>query len=199
MAQFEFLGTWNDSWNILAAILEHSEYSLVPDVKYDKPELLFVTKIDDPVKEMFLDRRNGFIWSTKFSLLPPSMNRIEGGVNVGKYYVSPTEGGPVLRLVLPACYEEGGVINLAPGMLSCPRATIKPGTNVAEKPSPAVRAGFKEVKAIIKRQLVRLKVRADIWSGQEASRLVEENRARIRGFERPGDSSGDEGSALRLP
>ena len=185
MAQFNFLGTWNDSWGILAAILAHSEYSFVPDLYYDSPEPLFLTKIDYGLKEMLLDRRNGYIWSTKFSVDTLGMLSTKEGQNAGKYSVGSTEGGPVLRLVLPPCYEQGGVINLGPGMLSCPRWTIKPGTYDAKKPSAELRAGFKEVKAILKRQLVRLKVRPDIWSGQEASRLVEEGRAKIHGFERP--------------
>ena len=186
MGQLSFLGTWSDSWGILEAIFATKEYSLVPDLYYDKPEPFFATQVDDTLKSMLLDRINGYIWSTKFALYPPWMERTEAGKNAGKYSVSETREGPCLRLVLPACYEEGGFINLAPGMLSSPRWTIKPRTNVPEKPSPELRAGFKEVKAIIKRQLVRLKVRPDIWSGQEASRLVEEGRARIHGFERPG-------------
>jgi hypothetical protein len=185
MAQFDFVGTWNDSWGILATILENSEYSLVPNLLYESPEPLFVTKIDDLVKAMLLDRGDGFLWSTKFSRFPPVMKRIEGGEAAGKYYVGLSEGGPYLRLTLPACYADEEVINLAPGHLYYPKWTTRPGTHIAIRPSPELRAGFREVKAITERQLVRLKVRPDIWSGQEASRLVEEGRARIHGFERP--------------
>src|SRR6266540_1924481 len=116
MAQFDFLGTWNDSWGILAAILGTNDYSLVPDLLYDKPEPLFVTEIDDSAKEMLLNgKRNGFLWSWQFSRFPPVMKRIEGGEAAGKYYVGLGEGGPYLRLVLPGGYEEGGVLNLGPG------------------------------------------------------------------------------------
>jgi hypothetical protein len=186
MAKFGFLGTWDDSWGIVAAILENKEYSLVPDLKYAKPEPVFVTKLDDTVKAMFLDRANGFLWSTKFSVYPPSMESIEAGQNAGKYYVSLTSGGPYLRLVLPGCYQEGGVINLVPGALYSPNWTTKPGTYIAIKPSPELRAGFKEVKAIIQRQLVRLKGGPYNWIGRDASRLLEERRARIPGLEVPG-------------
>src|SRR5947209_272369 len=103
MAQFDFLGTLDDSWGMLDTILENSEYSLVPDLRYDKPEPLFVTKIDDTVKMMLLDRRNGFLWSREYSRFPPVMRRIEGGEADGKYYVGLSEGGPYLRLVLPGC------------------------------------------------------------------------------------------------
>jgi hypothetical protein len=188
MAEFDFLATWEDSWRILAAILAVREYSLVPDLHYDKPEPLFVTTLDDPVKEMLQERRNGFIWSAKFSVFPPTMKRTEGGEAAGGYYVSLSEGGPYLRLVLPVCYEEGRIMNLGPGSLYYPKWTINPRTNAIVKPSPELRMGFKAVKAIIKKHLVRLKERPDIWGGQEASRLLDEHRARIRGFERPGDS-----------
>jgi hypothetical protein len=111
------------------------------------------------------------------------MERINEGKNKGKYYVSLTKGGPYLRLVLPPCYEEDGVVKLAPGMLSSPRRTINPQTNAIENPSPELQKGFNEVKAIIKRQLIRVKLRPDIWIGKEANRLLEQNRARICGFE----------------
>lgn len=190
MAEFDFLGSWSDSWGILAAILANSEYSLVPDLLYDKPEPLFVTTINDSVREMLLDRRNGFLWSTKFSRFPPVMWRIEGGEADGKYHVGLGEGGPYLRLVLPACYEEEGVLNLGLGSLYYPKWTTKPGTKIVIKPSPELRRGFKEVKSVLVRHLVPLKSHPDIWIGQDANRLVEEGRARICGFERPDASSG---------
>jgi hypothetical protein len=186
MAQFDFLGSWNDSWDIVAAILENKDLRLVPDLRYDKPEPLFATALDDSLKAMLLDRGNGFLWSTRFSRYPPVMGRIEGGEAAGKYTVSLTRGGPYLRLGLPFCYEEGGVINLAAGSLYYPSWFLNPEATVSEKASPELRAGFKDVKAVIRRHLVRLKSRPDIWSGREASRLVEGGRARVRGFERPG-------------
>jgi hypothetical protein len=197
MAQFDFYGTWDDSWGIVAAILENKEYSLVPDLLYDKPEPVFVTKFNDIAKELLLQKRNAFLWSPKFSVFPPFMKRIEGGEAAGKFYVGLSVGGPYLRLFLPPSYEEGSVINLVLGSLHCPKWTTKPGTYIAIKPSPELRAGFKEVTAIIKRQLVQSKARPVIWIGQEASRLVEEGRARVFGFQMPGTAAqaGPEGAS----
>ena len=183
MAQFDFFGTWNDWWGILGHILATKVYSLIPDLKYDKPEPLFVTKVDDSVKTMILDRRNGFIWSPIFSRFPLSMELIKEGQNAGKYFVSPTRGGPCLRLVLPPCYEEDRIIHLGRGMLSCPKWTITPFTKVPEKPSAELRLGFKEVKEIIKNRIVYLKDPFKIWIGQHGKELVEEGRAVIDGIE----------------
>lgn len=195
MAEFRFFGTWNDYWGILDAILSHREYSLVPDLLYDKSEPVFITTLDDPAKEMLRVKGSGYLWSTKFSRWPPVMKRIEGGEADGKYYVMLGEGGPCLHLVSPACYEEGGVLMLDFGELYYPKWTTAPGTNIAIEPSPELRQGFQEVKTIIKRQVVRLKVSPDLrelvelkvgpghWSGRQASRMLEEGRARIQGFE----------------
>jgi hypothetical protein len=185
MAKFSFLGTWNDSWDILDALFATGEYSLLPDLDYDNPEPIFATRLDDALKDIMLVHRDGYLWSPKFSLYPPGMWRVEEGEKAGKYNVDSWRGGPCLRLFLPACYIENGAIQLAPGALYSPKWTIKPGSDVPESPSAAVRKGFQAVKALIKRQLVRLKARPDIWSGREASRLVEQGQATIHGFERP--------------
>jgi hypothetical protein len=183
MAKFSFLGTWNDSWGILDALFGTGEYSLVPDIDYDKPEPIYATRLDDELKAMMLVHVNGYLYSPRFSLYPPGMWRVPRGEKAGKYEIDPWCGGPCLRLFLPGCYEEGGAIQLPPGALYSPPWTIKPGSGVQEKPSLAVRKGYSEVRALIKRQLVRLKARPDIWSGREASRLVEQGQATIHGFE----------------
>lgn len=38
MAQFDFLGTWKDSWSIISAVLEPQDVCLIPDLKYEQPQ-----------------------------------------------------------------------------------------------------------------------------------------------------------------
>jgi hypothetical protein len=185
MAEFRFRGTWNDSWGIVTALLEDSAYSLVLDRSYDKPEPQVVTRLDESVKALLEYKRSVLVWSTKYSRWPPVMKRLEGGEAKGTYYVMLTKGGPFLHLVLPPCYEEGGALHLGIGDLYYPKWTIAPGSDIAVEPSPELRQGFKEVKAVITRQLVGLRGHPHIWIGQEANRLVEEGQAILDELQKP--------------
>ncbi len=184
MGQFDFLGTWNDSWNLLGEILKRNDVKFVPDLKFNGPKPLYITYLDEEAKEVLRDRRNLYIWGS-FSIFPPCLDRIEEGQNAGKYSVWLAGGGPGLGLTLPACYEEGGLLNLGTGDLSYPKFTFNPNTNLWEPPSPALKAGYKDIKARIKRHLVRHKLKTFIWIGKEALQLVKQNKAKITGFELP--------------
>ena len=181
--EFSFLGTWNDSWEILDAILHGGGLSFIPDLKYDDPQPLYVTALTNEERAMIKDRRHLFIWGEAFSLFPPVLRRIDEGKNIGKYSVSSDEGGPILELTLPGCYEEESLLNLGPGTLACPRKTFDPATNIGLNPSAELRAGFREVRNRMKRSLVRYKPCPEIWIGQEAIELLGQGKARIIGFE----------------
>jgi hypothetical protein len=183
MMEYSFVGTWNDSWTILDAILQGDGLSLIPDLNYVNPEPTYSKVLNDRLKAMLLERRHLFIWGAAFSLFPPLIKRIDEGIKAGKYFVSATEGGPVLELTLPACYEGQGILNLGPGTLFCPRKTFDPATNIGHNPSVELRAGFREVRNRMKRSLVRYKPCPEIWIGQEAIGLLEQGKAMITGFE----------------
>jgi hypothetical protein len=167
---------------MLTGILERDDIRLVPDLRYEKPNALFLTELDDRSWKMFKERRNLFIWSTKFSATPPAFLQIDGGPETGKYLIDETGGGPSLRLVFPACYREKGKVNLASGMLSYQVQTRNPATDKWEKATPELKQGFKEILAIVKKHLVRCKTYPDIWIGQDGEHLHEMNQAIIHGF-----------------
>lgn len=189
MTEFSFLGSWQDSWDILDSIFEGGEFTAIPDLKYASPEPLHINRLDDNVKSMLRDRRHLFIWGKSFSLFPPSFQRIEGEAQAGRnsmwYSIYLPEGGPGLELTLPAYYEESGVLNLGPGTVACPRLWFNRETKMWLRPTAELKAGFKEVRSRIKRHLVHCKERPDIWIGHDAARVLDEKNARIIGFERP--------------
>jgi hypothetical protein len=194
MAQFDYLGTWQDSWAILNAILEPGDVRLIPDLKYlksrpnfryyTKPEPLIFTSLNDELKEIMLVRRAGFLFSDKFSRSPPWFDSIEID-GQKQYYVRSSCGGPCLDLTLPACYEAEGLLKLASAHLYYARHTWNPATEVWEPPSLELRAGYKEILNRMKRHLVRHRFHMDIWTGRDALQLLQHNKARITGFERP--------------
>jgi hypothetical protein len=183
VSEFSFVGTWADSWIVLSAILDRGDIAIIPDLKYEKPEPIFVSVMDQALQQMVKERRRVFLWCRAFSIFPPYMLRIDGGPNAGKYSVYLPEGGPVLELTLPACYESEGIANLAPGTLSFPRRTLNPETGRWGKASSELLEGFKDIRDRIKRCLVRSKSVAGIWIGPDAERLVDKKMARIHGFE----------------
>jgi hypothetical protein len=195
MAQFDFLGTWTDSWLILHALLEPGDILLVADMDYDRPEPLFVRTVEEAQEEP-LRARSWYLWSEQFSKHPPFLERMELEDNQEQYWVNVSTAGPLLQLVLPGCYRydaagvavhafDGGPgLHLAPGMLSHQREYLDPQTQTWERASAAVKAGYKEVLHRMKTKLVRHRFHVPIWTGRDALREVQENRARIHGFGR---------------
>lgn len=189
MSEFSFLGTWNDSRAILNSILDGGEFCLIPDLKYDGPTPLYFKDLDDRVETILKDRRHLFIWGHSFSLFPPVLERIEEGPNAGRYSIRLCKGGPGLELTLPACYEDGGTLNLAPGTLSCPTKWLNPKENAWRKSSAEIAAAFKIIVARMKPQVFHHASYPKIWIGQDALHFIETKKARISGFEGRRDSS----------
>lgn len=184
MAQFDFLGSWDDSWQIMASILQIGHISVIPDLWYERPEPIFIKALDHEAKDILRDRRNMFLWSTKFSRFPPTMVRMEGGEKRGKYYLRLSGGGPGLQFTLPACYEKDGLWNLAVAHLEYQRETLNPETEQWEKPTPELIAGYKEVKEILLPHLVaRHEFALHVPIAHDALRLLREGQARIAGFD----------------
>jgi hypothetical protein len=184
MAEFDFLGSWDDSWRIMASILQIDHIQVIPDLKFERPEPIFITALDDKAKELLLDRRNVFLWSRKFSRFPPAMVRIEGGVNAGKHFLDLSGAGPGLRLVLPACYEKDGLWKLAVGSLYYQKETFNPEAHLWEKPTPELIAGYKEVKGVLRPHLAaRHEFALHVPIGHDALRLLRERKAVIAGLE----------------
>lgn len=182
MAQLNFFGTWDDSWRILGAILEHPEFCILPDSRYSDSAPFEGRVLDTTLKQLCAERGAAYIWSSSFSVSPPFMVRVEEGKNAGKFFLDLSYGGPGLALHLPGCYEKDNRVQLTPGSLWYPKKTFDSQSQLWKPPSFELKAGFRAVRDIIKRQLVELTNGANrILVGSDARRIIEENRADVHG------------------
>jgi hypothetical protein len=182
MAQFDYLGTWNDSWQILARILERGGTRLVPDLWYTSPEPLYIEAIDSTAKEVLTKRRRLCIWADDFSRFPPIIKPVDYSRPDTLYTLQPTRGGPSIDFTLPPCYEEEGFTNLANGMCVAHGHYWNPESEVWERASANLQAGRKDIVRRMKQYLVRYKFHKHIWIGPDGLRLLEEGKARITGY-----------------
>lgn len=96
MAQFDFAGTWDDSWRLLDAVLAPRDLSLIPDMAFATPEPVFFTALDDSLKAILRERRRVFLWSSKWCRFPASLAPHPAKELAGTYYVRFDVGGPLL-------------------------------------------------------------------------------------------------------
>jgi hypothetical protein len=175
--QFDFIGTWNDSWATIDTILTRSGTTLIPDLWYDTPSPLLFDALDESLKSLLLQRRRLYIWCTEFSRHPPVLEKQGSGPNAGKFFLRLTLGGPGLELTLPACFELQGIVNLNFGNLSYARETFNPESGRWEKPSSQLKAGYANIRTLLCEKVLRQDNR--IWMGPEAMHLLREGHAKI--------------------
>jgi hypothetical protein len=194
VAQFDYLGTWKDSWALLTAILEPGDVTVIPDLRYPEPHLQQLRSLEGSYKELLNLGRSYFLYSSLFSRFPPALHKIESGRGMGSYRIEGSQEGPLLHLVLPACFreevggravpsiEEGPGLHLAPGMLSYQRSYECPNSDKCKPVSAEVKAGYKEIARRMKSCLVRHEFHEPIWIGRDALVQVQEHCATIHGF-----------------
>jgi len=172
MTEFHFYGTWNDSWEICDSILRDGRFQLILDIKWDSPNPSFLTACDETSKALLRECRSIYISSPLFSTQPPAMVLVTEGQNKGKYFVDERSGGPLLRLMMPPCYSEGGTLHLGHGEICRPTWTVDPETECRVAVPPNVKLGYEAVRGIIKKHLEQINVPKSIWAGAEARSLI---------------------------
>lgn len=183
MAQFDFIGTWDDSWQIVEALLELEGLTLIHDRNYAEPSPWNLTELTTDTQHLLRERRRLFIWSDGFSLHPPVMNRIDPADGPSFYSINQMRGGPFLELDLPPCFFEAERLNLAAGSLSYMKSHFNPERNDWDAPSPALIDGYKSLIRLLKSRVVkRHQFHERIWAGKHALRELAENRAVLRGY-----------------
>lgn len=175
--QFEFLGTWTDSWAVLEAILKRGDATLIPDLWYEEPTPLAFVTVDETLKGLLRQRRRVYIWCTQFSKFPPHLEQQGSGPRAGKFFVRLPLSGPGLELTLPACFEAEGLINLNFGSLSYSKETLNPQSGKWERASSQLKAGYRDVRSRLCRYA--LKLENGIWTGLDAAQLLNTGRAKL--------------------
>jgi hypothetical protein len=182
MAQFEYLGTWVDSFEILKILINNNSLTLIGNLWYEKNDtsgLYVITENNDESRNYIKKYRNLFIWDKSITKFPPMLVKQNSGPKAGWHRLSYQRGGPMLDLTFPGCSQSDDSINLSIGILACPPYYENPETKEMEKTPNDVKVLFKLLCKDIKRQLVRYKHNIYIWTGKDAVRLLGEGKARI--------------------
>lgn len=187
MREFDFYGSWDDSFAIVAAILATGKATAFYDLPYLEPKARFFDNLTPKLREMAVKRGGILLWLPGISSLPLRFGIWDTGVYDGKYYVD--GGGPYLNLALPACYEEGpdgprpatvitGPVRLGVGTLSCPHEFYVPDPGIVVKMPKAAQERDEEFRKIIKAHCRRFGPNKR-WVGRHAIRLLEEGKAEV--------------------
>src|SRR5258708_7404225 len=126
MPQFDYLGSWDDSWMILDAILKKNGIHVIPDLWYEEPTATSFSTLNNELETVVQKKRRVYLWSEDFARVPPFLQRQNEGTMAGKYSIRPDIFGPVISLTLPACQDTEGLLNLRFGILSYQPESLNP-------------------------------------------------------------------------
>jgi hypothetical protein len=178
MRELPFLGTWEDSWQVLEAIIADGAFTMSPDKWYATPQSEVFRELTPELKDMLRERRRVYIWSPTYTRVPPVLERQEIGPKAGSYFIRLSKGGPGLELTLPACFKEDGPnLFLNYGSLTYPSLIQVSATGDWHKAPAALRDGFREVARRIQMRLVRHE--DGNWIGPSARELFRSGRAQL--------------------
>jgi hypothetical protein len=184
MAEFEFGGNWDDSWLIIKALLERADLALLADLIYQEPKPVYLSGIGN--KEQLrseLKNRGIYIAGKNFSHFPPRFVQRDCGPAAGTYWINNREGGPHLSLTLPPCYLEKGMTMVGSGSLVCHDDFRNPSTRKWQKAAPELKTAYQEIKALLKKFLVRHKLPyGSIWIGRNALTMLQSGKAQLVNF-----------------
>lgn len=178
MSQFDFYGTWSDSWELLKIALKYDTV-LIPDCWYEEPKPILFKDITDELKQLMFKKRRLFIWGKDFSNFEPGFIIQLSGPRKGMYSTGAEYGGPCLDLTLPACFERNDIINLSCGTLTYPKEYKNPNTSKWEKSSETIANKYKTIRKDFKKRLKEYRVGKYIWIGEDALALLQNGKAKI--------------------
>jgi hypothetical protein len=179
MSQFDYFGTWEDSWEILDIILNNEDVELIPDMWYETSIPLKFKQVDENLKNILRKKRRLFILGKYFSIYPPCLKKKEDGPMIGKYNLYANYGGPSLDLSLPVCFEKDNIINFGSGILSYPKEFLNPHTGIWENSTQNLKDAYKRICSLLKKHLIRHKINSNIWIGNNALTLLKAGKAQI--------------------
>ena len=157
MAQFDFYGSWEDSWQVVESILLNKKIKVLPDMWYVEPVPKYFTKLNEELKQLLLKKRRLFLAHNEVSIYQPLFKQCKTGVMTGKYSIFSDWGGPFLDLTLPGFFDIEGVIQLGPGTLTYPKFVQHPKTLQIEQTGPEIKEAYKEICGVIKKVMIRQK------------------------------------------
>lgn len=180
MAEFQFYGTWDDTWAVLKAVLRRESIAFVADLAYHYPRPVWIRTLTSHAREMLHRRRRVYVFGEDFSTRPPCLVQQMTGSVAGKHFVYLAGGGQGLELALPNSHLDEGVWQLDAGRLTYPHEFWNGERGRWEKPTTALKGAFLDVKARLRGELEQHLPIRDLWIGPHAWDLVRDGKARIR-------------------
>jgi len=178
MAEFNYLGTWNDSFRILEDLLRYPGIRAYVDQPYANEHPPSFTVLTDEIKEQLRRWDRVFLFGD-YSTYPPLLHPRENGPQAGMFFLSPIRGGPHLGFDLAKEQMLDGKLTLFPGGLqSQPWYMVEP--DHFEDATPELRTAYFDLQKVMKRHLTRYKESA--WMGKEALRRFESGEVHGRPF-----------------
>jgi hypothetical protein len=180
MRQFNYYGTWNDSLDVVQAILKRGDIRVIHDSGiWHRPVAKYFHVLTEELETLLKTRPFLFLYG-KFSRFEPGFVLQENGPNAGTYWVSIKRGGPGLELGLPVCFENNGTICLGSRFLAYPAEYLNPETHLWERQCEEVRSTFSELRLLMKKCcLKRKKMNSPLFIGPRALELLNQGKARI--------------------
>lgn len=179
MAEFHFLGTWDDSWNILNSIIEDFQPIMYPDVTGPLNLLSGKTVLDENFKAVLKGCRRTFLWSASYSKYPVGIQPLESSDDSQQFFIYPSEGGPVLDFTFPPCFEHNGIIRIGHGSIcydpqfrSPELADSEPSLRVPEE----LKTAYKNIVTRMKKCF--LKKHQGRYAGHDAISMIEACKAK---------------------
>jgi len=168
MAQFDFLSTPEDSWNLLLAIADAVETKVVVDKHYEEQVAPAFAVQSDAAREAVLSRRKLLLVGayTHHALAFGSLELAEGR----RYYVDVVVG-PCIEYTPAACYLQEGKYHLNTGMIAHQREYRSPHSNVIEKPGAALTGAYRRMVRTAK-SFLREDLQYGMWIGPEVQALL---------------------------
>jgi len=179
MPDFSYYATFDESIALLGDLVKLCSVRLIPDVgKFHEPSTHSYDAVNSELVEQ-LRRRGVLFLAGSFTKHPPKLVRRDAGSAEGTYYISISEGGPLMQMVLASVNLVEGQPTLVSGMVSHQKRYEDPITGLSEPASTEVRQAFKEIVSTMKRRLVPHQLAMKIWIGPDALGLLQKNEARI--------------------
>lgn len=179
-AQFHFLGSDKDTFELIENILQNENLYLIPDMCYKTPEPQYFKTFNGELQEILTKYRICYLTSPDFSSAPPTFMKLDKGSELGNFIVDPNTGGPFLTLYLPPCFPGKKDLNLAYGVLSYSSFTRDFLKEEFVQPSLQIKTAYKALKNQIKKLLVHHTIESQkVWIGKHALHLLEIGKARI--------------------
>ena len=101
MAEFDFYGTWEDSYVQLDRLAHLSRFILVVDMDYEEPVVLQSRILSEDFMAVVKQRPHLYLYSDEYSRFPAGFHTSGRGF----MWIDPHISGPALLLDLPICRQ----------------------------------------------------------------------------------------------